>query len=251
MKVLSGVYPAGTYDGTIRYRGPGPPVHRRSPTAKTSASSSSTRSWRWCRCCPLPRTSSLARKQRSTASSTGSRPSHTRKLLDKVGLKEHPQHADHQYRHRQAAAGRNRQGAEQEGEAAHPRRADLLPQRDGLRSAAGPAARFKAQGISSILITHKLNEVVEVADRITVIRDGKTVDTLDIKDGTVDEDRIIKAMVGRDADGPLSAARSPNRRHRVRSEELERLSPAACRPADDQGRGPQCPRRARWSALPG
>ncbi len=57
---------------------------------------------------------------------------------------------------------------------------------------------FKAQGISSILITHKLNEVMKVADNITVIRDGKTVDMLDVKSGTVDEDRIIKAMVGRE-----------------------------------------------------
>ena len=57
---------------------------------------------------------------------------------------------------------------------------------------------FREQGISSILITHKLNEVMKVADRITVIRDGKTVDTLDTKDGKVSEDRIIKAMVGRE-----------------------------------------------------
>ncbi len=54
---------------------------------------------------------------------------------------------------------------------------------------------FKAQGISSILITHKLNEVMKVADRITVIRDGKTVDTMDVNTGEVNEDRIIKAMV--------------------------------------------------------
>jgi putative multiple sugar transport system ATP-binding protein len=57
---------------------------------------------------------------------------------------------------------------------------------------------FKAQGISSILITHKLNEVMKVADHITVIRDGKTVDLLDVKSGEVNEDRIIKAMVGRE-----------------------------------------------------
>jgi putative multiple sugar transport system ATP-binding protein len=57
---------------------------------------------------------------------------------------------------------------------------------------------FKAQGISSILITHKLNEVMKVADRITVIRDGKTIDTMDVHAGDVNEDRIIKAMVGRD-----------------------------------------------------
>jgi putative multiple sugar transport system ATP-binding protein len=57
---------------------------------------------------------------------------------------------------------------------------------------------FKARGISSILITHKLNEVLKVADRITVIRDGKTVDTLDTRTAKVSEDRIIKAMVGRE-----------------------------------------------------
>ena len=57
---------------------------------------------------------------------------------------------------------------------------------------------FKAQGISSILITHKLNEVLKVADRITVLRDGKTVDTLDTHTAKVSEDRIIKAMVGRE-----------------------------------------------------
>ena len=59
-------------------------------------------------------------------------------------------------------------------------------------------SEFRSQGISSILITHKLNEVTKVADRITVIRDGSTIDTMDCSDGTVDEDRIIKAMVGRE-----------------------------------------------------
>ncbi|MDV6321377.1 ATP-binding cassette domain-containing protein, partial [Chromohalobacter sp. HP20-39] len=39
--------------------------------------------------------------------------------------------------------------------------------------------RFKAQGIASILISHKLNEIAKVADRITVLRDGTTVETLD------------------------------------------------------------------------
>ncbi|MBS7540084.1 multiple monosaccharide ABC transporter ATP-binding protein [Ancylobacter lacus] len=57
---------------------------------------------------------------------------------------------------------------------------------------------FKAQGIASILISHKLNEVSRVADRITVLRDGRTVDTLDCSDGAVEEDRIIRRMVDRD-----------------------------------------------------
>jgi putative multiple sugar transport system ATP-binding protein len=54
---------------------------------------------------------------------------------------------------------------------------------------------FKAHGISSILISHKLNEVGKVADRITVLRDGATIETLDKKD--ISEDRIVTSMVGR------------------------------------------------------
>ncbi|WP_421759127.1 multiple monosaccharide ABC transporter ATP-binding protein [Devosia sp.] len=54
---------------------------------------------------------------------------------------------------------------------------------------------FRAQGISCILISHKLNEVSKVADRITIIRDGKTIETLN--KGEITEDRIITSMVGR------------------------------------------------------
>ncbi len=54
---------------------------------------------------------------------------------------------------------------------------------------------FKKQGISSILISHKLNEVSKVADRITILRDGRTIETLN-KD-QITEDRIITSMVGR------------------------------------------------------
>jgi putative multiple sugar transport system ATP-binding protein len=57
--------------------------------------------------------------------------------------------------------------------------------------------RFKEQGISSILISHKLNEISKVADSITVLRDGGTVETLDCRAEAVSEDRIIRGMVGR------------------------------------------------------
>ncbi|MDR6291975.1 MULTISPECIES: multiple monosaccharide ABC transporter ATP-binding protein [unclassified Inquilinus] len=57
---------------------------------------------------------------------------------------------------------------------------------------------FKRQGISSILISHKLNEITKVADSITILRDGSTIETLDARGGVVNEDRIIKGMVGRD-----------------------------------------------------
>src|SRR5438105_2152900 len=57
---------------------------------------------------------------------------------------------------------------------------------------------FRAQGMSAVLISHKLNEVARVADRITVLRDGRTVDTLDCEASAVEEDRIIRKMVDRD-----------------------------------------------------
>jgi putative multiple sugar transport system ATP-binding protein len=56
---------------------------------------------------------------------------------------------------------------------------------------------FKKSGMTSIMISHKLNELEQVADSITIIRDGKTVETLDVASGGVDEDRIIRGMVGR------------------------------------------------------
>jgi putative multiple sugar transport system ATP-binding protein len=57
---------------------------------------------------------------------------------------------------------------------------------------------FRSHGMSAVLISHKLNEVARVADRITVLRDGRTVDTLDCAAGVVEEDRIIRKMVDRD-----------------------------------------------------
>jgi putative multiple sugar transport system ATP-binding protein len=57
---------------------------------------------------------------------------------------------------------------------------------------------FKKQGMSAIIISHKLNEISKVADSITILRDGKTIETLDMKKDNVTEDRIIRGMVGRD-----------------------------------------------------
>lgn len=57
---------------------------------------------------------------------------------------------------------------------------------------------LKEEGISSILISHKLNEVSYVADEITVLRDGSTIETIRKGEETVDENRIIRGMVGRD-----------------------------------------------------
>ena len=58
--------------------------------------------------------------------------------------------------------------------------------------------RFKEEGMTCIIISHKLNEVSYVADEITVIRDGATIETIDNAGHDIDEDRIIRGMVGRE-----------------------------------------------------
>ena len=75
---------------------------------------------------------------------------------------------------------------------------------------------FRDQGIASILISHKLNEVARVADRITVLRDGFTVDSLDCRIEPVDEQRIIRSMVNRDL-----AQRFPERAANIGENVLE------------------------------
>ena len=57
---------------------------------------------------------------------------------------------------------------------------------------------FKKKGLTSIIISHKLNEIEYVADKITIIRDGATIETLDKNKDKINEDRIIKCMVGRE-----------------------------------------------------
>ena len=56
---------------------------------------------------------------------------------------------------------------------------------------------LKHKGITCIMISHKLNEIAAISDAVTVIRDGRTVETYPVEAGHVDEDRIISSMVGR------------------------------------------------------
>lgn len=59
---------------------------------------------------------------------------------------------------------------------------------------------LKKQGITCIMISHKLKEVISIADKATVIRDGRTICTLDAAKGEISESVIIKHMVGREID---------------------------------------------------
>ncbi|MBQ6774293.1 MAG: sugar ABC transporter ATP-binding protein [Synergistaceae bacterium] len=72
---------------------------------------------------------------------------------------------------------------------------------------------FKKHGLTSIIITHKLNEIIYCADKVTIIRDGSTIETLVKGVDDLSEDRIIKGMVGRPMDD-----RYPERKHNVQSD---------------------------------
>lgn len=72
---------------------------------------------------------------------------------------------------------------------------------------------FKNNGLTSIIITHKLNEIIYCADKSTIIRDGSTIETLVKGIDEFSEDRIIKGMVGRPMDD-----RYPKREHKVQKD---------------------------------
>ncbi|MEE6258720.1 multiple monosaccharide ABC transporter ATP-binding protein [Plantactinospora sonchi] len=74
---------------------------------------------------------------------------------------------------------------------------------------------LRDEGITCVIISHKLNEVISIADSITILRDGRTIETLDMAADEVTEDRIISGMVGRDLDH-----RFPPREPRIGDEVL-------------------------------
>ncbi len=76
--------------------------------------------------------------------------------------------------------------------------------------------QFKNNGMTSILISHKLGEVSQVADRITILRDGAAIETLAKGKDDISEPRIIKGMVGREL-----SHRFPKRESRIGNVVLE------------------------------
>jgi len=72
---------------------------------------------------------------------------------------------------------------------------------------------LKDRGVTCVLISHKLKEVIEIADKVTVLRDGQTICTLDAHKGEVSENALIKHMVGREIDNIY-----PKRERRISDE---------------------------------
>ena len=198
MKVLSGVYPHGSYDGAIVFDG----EERRFSDINASESLGIIIIHQELALVPLL---SIAENifianppGRFGIIDRGAVHRRTRELLAKVGLDESPDTLV-------TNIGVGKQQLVEIAKALSKKvRLLILDEPTASLSEKDSAAlldlllEFKAQGIASILISHKLNEVSKVADRITVLRDGRTVDTLDCHDGAVEEDRIISKMVDRD-----------------------------------------------------
>ncbi|MFJ5714185.1 ATP-binding cassette domain-containing protein [Neobacillus sp. NPDC093127] len=82
---------------------------------------------------------------------------------------------------------------------------------------------LKNQGITCIMISHKLKEVISIADKATVLRDGQTICTLDATKGEILEGLIIKNMVGREIDDIF-----PKREKKRTSEKILELANWSC-----------------------
>ncbi len=198
MKVLSGVYPAGTYDGEIHYEG----QLRNFRAINDSEEIGIIIIHQELALVPLLSIAEniflgneIATNGVISWQQTFNR---TRELLKKVGLKESPETLI-------TDIGVGKQQLVEIAKALSKSVKLLILDEPtaSLNESDSEALlnlliEFRKQGLTSIIITHKLNEVRKVADQITVLRDGMTVKTLDCHNEEISEDVIIRNMVGRD-----------------------------------------------------
>src|SRR6218665_562358 len=198
MKVLSGVYPAGSYDGEIHFDG----QVRNFSTISDSEHLGIIIIHQEVALVPLLSIAEniflgneMAKSGVIDWPSTFGR---TRELLDKVGLKEAPSTLI-------TDIGVGKQQLVEIAKALSKKvRLLILDEPTASLNETDSDAllkllmEFRKQGMTSIIISHKLNEIKKVADKITILRDGGTVETLDCHNEDISEDRIIKGMVGRD-----------------------------------------------------
>ncbi|WP_112313136.1 multiple monosaccharide ABC transporter ATP-binding protein [Pseudogemmobacter bohemicus] len=207
MKVLSGVYPAGSYEGDIHYDG----ALASFRSIRDSEAKGIIIIHQELALVPLL---SIAENMflgnevaRRGVISWPEAWARTTDLLAKVGLKETPQ----------TPVGKLGVGKQQLIEIAKALAKEVrllildeptaaLQENDSAKLL-DLMLELKAQGVTQIIISHKLNEIRRVADRVTVIRDGSTVSTM--TQDEITEDRIIRDMVGRDMENRYPA-RTPN-----------------------------------------
>ncbi len=198
MKVLSGVYPHGTYDGEIVFDGE-PCVFHNIRDSEHRGIVIIHQELALCQQLSIAENIFLGNEQATSGFVDWNRTNHeAEKLLARVGLAENAVTpvldigvGKQQLVEIAKALSKKVRllildeptAALNDEDSAH-----LLELLRGLRS----------EGITSVIISHKLNEIAAVADSLTILRDGKTVETLDMHRDEVTEDRIIAGMVGRD-----------------------------------------------------
>ncbi|MCR3751976.1 monosaccharide ABC transporter ATP-binding protein, CUT2 family (TC 3.A.1.2.-) [Lentzea californiensis] len=196
MKVLSGVHPHGTYDGDILFEG--------EPCAFDGIRDSERRGiviihqeLALCGQLSVAENLFLGNERSRRGFIDWNRTNHeAQALLDRVGLRENPTTPVNdlgvgKQQLVEIAKALSKEvsllildeptAALNDDDSQH-----LLDLLDGLRD----------EGITSVIISHKLGEVTRIADTVTVLRDGKTIETLPAKG--LSEERIISGMVGRD-----------------------------------------------------
>jgi putative multiple sugar transport system ATP-binding protein len=195
MKVLSGVYPFGSYDGDVRYEGNECRFHGIHDSEKVGIVIIH-QELALVPMLSIAENMFLGNEQASAGVIDWNRTKRrASELLRKVGLREDPD----------TLITNIGTGKQQLVEIAKALAKDVkllildeptasLSEKDS-QALLDLLLEFKTQGLTSIMISHKLNEIKRIADRITVIRDGQSIETMDKADIT--EDRIVTSMVGR------------------------------------------------------
>ncbi len=197
MKVLSGVYPYGSYSGDIVYRGQ---VQRFRGVGSSEAVGIVTIHQEFALIPELSITENIFLGSELTRGGVIDRREQSRQaveLLQRVGLREDPETL---IKH----LGVGQQQLIEIARALH-KDVKLLILDEPTATLNGTDSQhllelileLRERGVSSIIISHKLNEIEQIADSITILRDGHTIETLSVKAHEVDEDRIIRGMVGR------------------------------------------------------
>ncbi len=210
MKVLSGVYPYGSYDGDIVFHGK---LQRFRSVASSETVGIVTIHQEFALIPELSITENIFLGSEITRRGVIDWSEQNRQatsLLELVGLREDP---NTQIKH----LGVGKQQLVEIARALH-KDVKLLILDEPTATLNGTDSQhllslilgLKGRGVSSIIISHKLNEIEQIADSITILRDGRAIETLSVQAQEVDEDRIIRGMVGRSLQ-----SRFPDRQPRI------------------------------------
>jgi putative multiple sugar transport system ATP-binding protein len=197
MKVLSGIYPHGSYDGDIHFDG----ARCEFKDIRSSERRGIVIIHQELALVPVL---SIAENiflgnehARAGVINWHETMTHSQRLLDRVGLAESP-------RTRIADIGVGKQQLVEIAKALS-KKVKLLILDEPTAALNDEDSRhlldlivdLRAQGITCIIISHKLNEVMRVADTVTILRDGQTIETRPVGQGLT-EDHVVRGMVGRD-----------------------------------------------------